>query len=141
MKRDYCHRFWVGSIGISASNYCLSRSSIGKSLARAIGGEKSASRGSWSSAYWLGRVPAYSGGVMSDASDFLTKWVRKNITPTTAHIRNDTLTAGRLAEECLWEAQGENLSEADVTDAAGGNLLTFMVSELNRASGRGPHDE
>jgi hypothetical protein len=37
---------------------------------------------------------------MSDAFDFLTKWVRKNITPTTAHIHNDTLTAGRLAEEC-----------------------------------------
>jgi hypothetical protein len=53
-------------------------------------------------AYW--RV------VMSDASDFLAKWVHKNITPTTAHIHNDTLTAGRLAEECLWEAQEENLS-------------------------------
>jgi hypothetical protein len=78
---------------------------------------------------------------MSDASDFLTKWVRKNITPTTAHIRNDTLTAGRLAEECLWEAQGQNLSEAEVAEAAGGNLLTFMVAELNRAAGRGPHDE
>ena len=50
---------------------------------------------------------------MSDASDFLTKWVRKNITPTTAHIRDDTLTAGRLAEECLWEAQQENLSAAN----------------------------
>jgi hypothetical protein len=71
---------------------------------------------------------------MSDASDFLKKWVRKNITPTTAHIHNDTLTAGRLAEECLWEAQGENLSEAEVIQAAGGNLLTFMVSELNRAT-------
>ena len=68
---------------------------------------------------------------MSDASDFLTKWVRKNITPTSAHIRDDTLTAGRLVEECLWEAQGENLSEAEVKAAAGGNLLTFMVSELN----------
>ena len=56
---------------------------------------------------------------MSDVSDFLTKWVRKNITPTTAHIRNDTLTAGRLAEECLWEAQGQNLSEDEVIDAAG----------------------
>ncbi len=71
---------------------------------------------------------------MSDASDFLTKWVRKNITSTTAHIRDDTLTAGRLAEECLWEAQAENLSAAEVTDAAGGNLLTFMESELNRAA-------
>ena len=71
---------------------------------------------------------------MSDASDFLTKWVRKNITPTTARIHNDTLTAGRLVEECLWEAQGENLSEAEVTEAAGGNLLNFMISELNRAA-------
>jgi hypothetical protein len=35
---------------------------------------------------------------MSDASDFLKQWVRKNITPTTAYIRDDTLTAGRLAE-------------------------------------------
>jgi hypothetical protein len=71
---------------------------------------------------------------MSDASDFLAKWVHKNITPTTAHIHNDTLTAGRLAEECLWEAQGESLSAAEVTDAAGGNLLNLMISELNRAA-------
>jgi hypothetical protein len=71
---------------------------------------------------------------MSDASDFLQKWVRKNITPTTAHIRDDTLTAGRLAEECLWEAQGQDQSEAEVIDAAGGNLVTFMVPELNRAA-------
>jgi hypothetical protein len=53
---------------------------------------------------------------------------------TTAHIHNDTLTAGRLAEECLWEAQGENLSEAEMIKAAGGNILTFMVSALNRAA-------
>jgi hypothetical protein len=71
---------------------------------------------------------------MSDASDFLKKWVRKNIQATTAAIHHDTLTAGRLAEECLWEAQGQDLSEAEVTDAAGGNLLTFMISELNRAA-------
>jgi hypothetical protein len=78
---------------------------------------------------------------MSDASDFLKKWVRKHIDATTAHIRDDTLTAGRLAEECLWEAQGQDLSEAEVTEAAGGSLLAFMVAELNRAAGRGPHDE
>jgi hypothetical protein len=72
--------------------------------------------------------------VMSDAFDFLTKWVRKNITSTTAHIHNDTLTAGRLAEECLWAAQSENLSEAEVNEAASGNLLTFMILALNRAA-------
>jgi hypothetical protein len=64
------------------------------------------------------------------------KWVRKNIAPTTAHFDNDTLTAGRLAEECLWEAQGENLSEAEVTDAAGGNppdLYGLGVESRGRA--------
>jgi hypothetical protein len=69
---------------------------------------------------------------MSDASDFLKKWVRKNVRATSAAMRDDTLTAGRLAEECLWEAQGQDLSEAEVTDAAGGNLVSFMVAELNR---------
>ena len=71
---------------------------------------------------------------MSEASKFLKKWVRKNVKADTAAMHDDTLTAGRLAEECLWEAQGEDLSEADVNEAAGGNLLTFMVSELNRAA-------
>ena len=46
-----------------------------------------------------------------------------------------------LAEECLWDAQRENLSEAEVNAAAGGNLLTFMVSELNRAAGQKIDDE
>jgi hypothetical protein len=78
---------------------------------------------------------------MSDAFDFLTKWVRKNITPTTAHFHNDTLTAGRLAEECLGEARGQNLSEDEVINAAGGNLFTFVVSELNRAADRVIDDE
>jgi hypothetical protein len=73
--------------------------------------------------------------------NFLKRWVRKNITPTTAHIRDDTLTAGRLAEECLWEAQGENLSAAEVIDAAGGNLFTFVVAELNRAAYQKIDDE
>src|SRR5260370_36783352 len=40
MKRDYCHHFWVGSIGISASNYRLSRSSTGRPLPPVIGSEK-----------------------------------------------------------------------------------------------------
>jgi hypothetical protein len=32
------------------------------------------------------------------------------------------------------EAQGQNLSEDEVIDAAGGNLFTFVVAELNRAA-------
>jgi hypothetical protein len=31
--------------------------------------------------------------VMSDASDFLKKWVRKNVTPTTAHVRDELYSA------------------------------------------------
>jgi hypothetical protein len=69
MKRDYCHRFWVGSIGISASNYRLSGSSTGRPLPSAIGGEKGEFRGSSLSwAHWLGRVPAYPATpIMADA--------------------------------------------------------------------------
>jgi hypothetical protein len=74
---------------------------------------------------------------MSDAREFLRKWLNENIKANTAAMHDDTLTAGRLAEECLWEAQREDLSEAEVTAAAGGNLLAFMISELNRAAERG----
>src|SRR5262249_12883511 len=63
--------------------------------------------------------PAYSGlWSMPDASEFLKKWVRKNVNATTAFI----CTAGRLVEECLREAQEEGLSDAEVKTAAGGNL-------------------
>ena len=78
---------------------------------------------------------------MSDASDFLKKWVRKHVKANTAAMHDDTLTAGRLAEECLWEAQGEDLSEAEVNEAAGGNLLTYMVSELNMDRETDPDSE
>ena len=74
---------------------------------------------------------------MSDAREFLRKWLNENIKANTAAMHDDTLTAGRLAEECLWAAQREDLSEAEVTAAAGGNLLAFMISELNRAAERG----
>ena len=49
-------------------------------------------------------------------------------------MHDDSLTAGRLVEECLWEAQGEDLSEAEVKVAADGNLIAFMVSAFNRAA-------
>ena len=77
---------------------------------------------------------------MSKASVFLWNWVRKNIMPTIVHIRDDTLIGGRLVEECLGEAQAEGLSAAEVTDAAGGNLLTFMIAQLNRHVPRDPGD-
>jgi hypothetical protein len=74
---------------------------------------------------------------MSSASEFLRKWVSENIKANTAAVHDDTLTAGRLMEECLWEAQRQDLSEPEITLAAGGNLLAFMTSELNRAAEQG----
>jgi hypothetical protein len=79
--------------------------------------------------------------MMSNAREFLRKWVDENIKANTAAVDDDTLTAGRLTEECLWEAQREDLREVELTAAAGGNLLAFMISELNRAAERGIRDE
>jgi hypothetical protein len=38
-----------------------------------------------------------------------------------------------LAEECLWEAQGENLSEAEVNEAASGNVDLYGAA-LSRSA-------
>ena len=71
---------------------------------------------------------------MSDASDFLTKWVRKNIhadhrthSRRYAHCRS-------LGRRMSVGSSGRKPERGEVIDAAGGNLLTFMVSELNRAA-------
>ena len=65
-----------------------------------------------------------------DASTFLTWWVQENVNAT--HYE-DTNEAQSLAEQCLTEARREQLSEAEVIDAAGGDLVAFMLTELNRA--------
>jgi len=67
---------------------------------------------------------------MFDASKFLKSWVRENIKAT---VYDDTVSAQYFAERCLWEAQGEQLSEVEVIDAAGGDLVAFILAELNRA--------
>ena len=73
-----------------------------------------------------------------DASKFLTSWVLENVNVT--HY-DDTLEAKRLAEQCLQEARREQLSEAEVIDAAGGDLVTFMLGELNSAVDREVEDK
>ena len=40
----------------------------------------------------------------------------------------------QMPDTRIFRDQGENLSAAEVTDAAGGNLLNFMISELDRAA-------
>lgn len=74
---------------------------------------------------------------MSGAREFLRKWVSQNIKANTAAVHDDTLTAGRLMEECLWEAQRQELSADEVKAAADGDLLAFMTAELNRAAEKG----
>jgi hypothetical protein len=39
----------------------------------------------------------------------------------------------QCAHDCVWEAETRGISNADVTEAAGGDLNAFMLSELNRA--------
>jgi len=68
--------------------------------------------------------------VATDVSKFLQWWVLENVNAT---LYDDTHTAERLAAECLREAKRENLSEADVISAAGGDLNAYMLAELNRA--------
>jgi hypothetical protein len=67
---------------------------------------------------------------MSDASDFLTTWVPEHLNPIEYDDEN---TAKHLAETCLSDANDEGLSKAEVIDAAGGDLVAFMLSELNGA--------
>jgi hypothetical protein len=67
---------------------------------------------------------------ISDASKFLKSWVRENIKATDY---DDTASARYFAERCLFEAQGEQLSEVEVIKAAGGDLAAFLLAEFNRA--------
>jgi hypothetical protein len=38
-----------------------------------------------------------------------------------------------LADDCAWEAKTRGITEADLTEAAGGDLSAYMLAELNRA--------
>ena len=74
---------------------------------------------------------------MSDASDFLAKWVHKNITPTTAHIHNDTLAAGRLAEEytCRAHSSPSTLRRNPKPEEVAAKLSTSSPLVRRRAGG------
>ena len=74
---------------------------------------------------------------MSDVDKFLQWWVLENVNAT---LYDDTSTAETLATECLKEAKRENLSEAEVISAAGGDLNVYMLAELNRAVDREVED-
>jgi hypothetical protein len=75
--------------------------------------------------------------VRPDASTFLTNWVQENVNAT---VYEDTDEAQNLAEQCLREAKRGHLNEANIIEAAGGDLATFMLGELNRAVDREVED-
>ena len=71
---------------------------------------------------------------MSDhAFDFLQSWIVENINAT---MYDDKDTAEHLAQDCVWEAQTTGITKADLIEAAGGDLDTYILAELNRAVDR-----
>ena len=70
---------------------------------------------------------------MANPWDFLTEWVREHLNATGY---DDEPTAKSLAGGCLEAAKQAGVSAAAVIKAAGGNLVTFMLHELNGAADR-----
>jgi hypothetical protein len=68
---------------------------------------------------------------MSDhAFDFLQSWIVENVNAT---IFKDKDAAEHLAQDCVWEAQTRGITKAHLIEAAGGDLDTYILAELNRA--------
>jgi hypothetical protein len=75
---------------------------------------------------------------MSDyAFDFLESWIVENVY---AKMFEDKDTAGRLAQDCVWEAQTRGIAKADLIEAAGGDLDAYLLADLNRAVDREVED-
>jgi hypothetical protein len=62
---------------------------------------------------------------------YLQAWCREHVKAT---AYEDDAGAEHLASECLRDAKKAGVSEAAVTRAAGGNLASFMRSELDSAA-------
>ena len=70
---------------------------------------------------------------MANPWEFLEAWARENVNVT---AYNDEAAAEYLARECLAAAARAHINEAAVIKAAGGNLVSFMLAELNSAATR-----
>ena len=70
---------------------------------------------------------------MAGSSEFLEIWVRKSIEAT--EYRNKA-EARRLTYECRKAAEAAGLSWFAVVKAAGGDVQTYIFSELERAAER-----
>ena len=68
---------------------------------------------------------------MANPWEFLRAWAREHVNAT---AYDDKITAANLARECLRDAKQAGVSEAGVIKAAGGDLASWMLSELNSAA-------
>jgi hypothetical protein len=57
-------------------------------------------------------------------------WVQENVNAT---MYEDTQMAEHLANDCLWEAKEYGITEAELIEAAGGDLNAYILAELNLA--------
>jgi hypothetical protein len=68
---------------------------------------------------------------MADPWNFLETWAKENVH---AILFDDEETARELAKNCIEAAKKAGIAEAAVTEAAGGNLSDFFLSELESAA-------
>ena len=64
------------------------------------------------------------------AFDFLQSWVAENVN---ARMYEHLETVENLTQDCVWEAKTRGITTADLIEAAGGDLDTYILAELNRA--------
>ena len=65
--------------------------------------------------------------------DFLSKWCEEHVNPT---AYDDEAGAKLLASQCLGDAKAAGFSQDAITKAAGGNLASYMLTELESAASK-----
>jgi hypothetical protein len=70
---------------------------------------------------------------MANPWEFLEGWARENVGPS-GH--DAEAVAKHLARECLAAADRAHINKAAVIKAAGGNLESFILTELESAANR-----
>jgi hypothetical protein len=64
------------------------------------------------------------------AVEFLRVWVSENMMPVSHD--EDNAVAKELARKCLVEAEEKGISYTELKQAAGGNLVAFIATEIRR---------
>jgi hypothetical protein len=70
---------------------------------------------------------------MANPWEWLENWVKEHVNAT---VYDDEAGAKHLGQECLRDAMKAGVNQASLIKAAGGNLTTFMLTELNSAAER-----